>query len=172
MISFTSTADHGSQVAFLAAAPTTAPAAPSIAPDTATGTPTGTAARFTALNTDGSRVLVTTFGHIQVFDTATGAAIDIGDTDALLPAGKLVTHPEWSPSGLRVAFTLYSAEVTSGGSTKSVTDSRPEDGEIVTLELDRDDRPRDRPAPHRRHDARPTGCSISIRAGRPTSTGW
>ena len=80
---------------------------------------------------------MTTFGHIQVFDTATGAAIDIGDTDALLPAGKLVTHPEWSPSGRRVAFTLYSSEVTSGGSTKSVTDSRPEDGEIVTLELDR-----------------------------------
>ena len=137
MISFSATADQGSQVAFLAAAPTTAPAAPSIAPNTASGTPTGTAARFTALNTDGSRVLVTTFGHIQVFDTATGVAIDIGDTDALLPAGKLVTHPEWSPSGLRVAFTLYSSEITSGGSTKSVTDSRPEDGEIVTLELDR-----------------------------------
>jgi hypothetical protein len=137
MISFTSTADLGSQVAFLAAAPTTAPAAPSIVPDTTTGTPTGTAARFTALNTDGSRVLVTTFGHIQVFDTATGAQIDIGDTDALLPAGKLVTHPEWSPSGRRVAFTLYSSEITSGSSTRSVTDSRPEDGEIVTLELDK-----------------------------------
>jgi hypothetical protein len=137
MISFTSTADLGSQVAFLAAAPTTAPAAPSIVPDTTTGTPTGTAARFTALNTDGSRVLVTTFGHIQVFDTATGAQIDIGDTDAQLPAGKLVTHPEWSPSGRRVAFTLYSSEITSGSSTRIVTDSRPEDGEIVTLELDK-----------------------------------
>ena len=34
MISFTSTADLGSQVAFLAAAPTTAPAAPSIVPNT------------------------------------------------------------------------------------------------------------------------------------------
>ena len=172
MISFSSTADQGSQVAFLAAAPTTAPAAPSIAPNTASGTPTGTAARFTALNTDGSRVLVTTFGHIQVFDTATGVAIDIGDTDALLPAGKLVTHPEWSPSGLRVAFTLYSSEITSGGSTKSVTDSRPEDGEIVTLELDRDDRPRDHPAPHRGHDPGRRAVSFLSRAGRPTSTGW
>jgi hypothetical protein len=71
-----------------------------------------------------------------MFDTATGAPIDIGDTDALLPAGKLVTHPEWSPSGRRVAFTLYSGEVGSGSSMKSVTDTRPEDGEIVTLELD------------------------------------
>ena len=137
MISFTSTADLGSQVAFLTAAPTTAPAAPSIVPSTATGTPTGTASRFTALNTDGSRVLVTTFGHIEVFDTATGAAVDIGDTDALLPPGKLVTHPEWSPNGQRVAFTLYSAEVSSGSSVRSVTDSRPEDGEIVTLDLDK-----------------------------------
>ena len=99
MISFTSTADLGSQVAFLATAPTTAPAAPSIAPNTGTGTPTGTASRFTALNTDGSRVLVTTFGHIQVFDTATGVAIDIGDTDALLPAGKLVTHADSFKAG-------------------------------------------------------------------------
>jgi hypothetical protein len=137
MISFTATSDQGSQVAFLTAAPTTAPTAPSIVPNTSTATPTGTAARFSALNSDGSRVLVTTFGHIQVFDTATGAAIDIGDTDALLPTGKLVTHPEWSPSGLRVAFTLYSGEVTSGGSTKNITDSRPEDGEIVTMDLDR-----------------------------------
>jgi hypothetical protein len=136
MISFTSTADLGSQIAFLAAAPTTAPAAPSIVPDTSTPTPTGTASRFTALNTDGSRVLVTTFGHIQVFDTATGAPIDIGDTDALLPAGKLATHPEWSPSGKRVAFTLYSGEVGSGSAMRSVSDSRPEDGDIVTLELD------------------------------------
>src|SRR4029078_7070796 len=93
MISFTATADLGSQVAFLAAAPTTAPAAPSIKPNTNAGTPTGTASRFTALNTDGSRVLVSTFGHIQVFDTATGAPIDIGDTDALLPACKSATHP-------------------------------------------------------------------------------
>jgi hypothetical protein len=136
MISFASTADLSSQVAFLVAAPTTAPAAPSIVPNTSTGTPTGTAARFTALNTDGTRVLVSTFGHVQVFDTATGAQVDIGNTDALLPAGKLVTHPEWSPDGRRVAFTLYSAELTSGGSMKSISDSRPEDGDIVTLELD------------------------------------
>jgi hypothetical protein len=136
MISFTSTADLGSQVAFLATAPTTAPAAPSIVPSTATGVPTGTASRFTALNTDGSRVLASTYGHIQVFNTATGAPVDVGDTDALLPPGKLVTHPEWSPSGRRVAFTLYSGEVTTAGITRSITDSRPEDGEIVTLELD------------------------------------
>jgi hypothetical protein len=137
-ISFTATADLGSQFSFLAAAPITAPAAPSIVPDTGTGTgmPTGIASRFTALNTDGSRVLVTTFGHIQVFDTATGAAVDIGDTDALMPPGKLVTHPEWSPSGRRVVFTLYTAEMVSGMGTRSITDSRPEDGEIVTLDLD------------------------------------
>ena len=135
-ISFTSTADLGSQVAFLAAAPTTAPAAPSIVPSTATGTPSGTASRFTALNTDGSRVLVSTYGHIQVYDTASGAQIDIGDTDALMPAGKAVTHPEWSPSGKRVAFTLYTDEVQSGSTTRTISDSRPEDGEIVTVELD------------------------------------
>ena len=132
MISFTATADQGTQYSFLATAPTTAPAAPSISPDTGTGTgtPTGTASRFTALNTDGSRVLASTFGHIQVYDTATGALIDIGDTEALLPAGKLVTHPEWSPDGRRVVFTLYSSELG------TITDSRPEDGEIATLELD------------------------------------
>ncbi len=132
MISFTATADQGTQYSFLATAPTTAPAAPSISPDTGTGTgtPTGTASRFTALNTDGSRVLASTFGHIQVYDTATGAMVDIGDTDALLPAGKLVTHPEWSPDGRRVVFTLYSSELG------TITDSRPEDGEIATLELD------------------------------------
>jgi len=136
MISFTATADLGSQVAFLAAAPTTAPAAPSITPSTVAGMPSGTASRFTALNTDGSRVLVSTFGKIQVFDTATGATVDIGDTAALMPAGKLVTHPEWSPSGRRVAFTLYTGEVGSGSTARSISDSRPEDGEIVTLELD------------------------------------
>jgi dipeptidyl aminopeptidase/acylaminoacyl peptidase len=138
MISFTSTADLGTQYSFLTAAPTTAPAAPSIAPDTGTGAgmPTGTASRFTALNTDGSRVLVTTFGHIQVFDTVNGATVDIGDADALLPTGKLATHPEWSPSGRRVVLTLYSAEMVSGSGTRAITDSRPEDGEIATLELD------------------------------------
>jgi Tol biopolymer transport system component len=119
--------DPASQTCFLTTAPTTAPAAPTIAPDTATGTPTGTPARFTTLNADGSRVLVTTFGHIQVYDTASGQAVDIGDTDALFPAGRMVTHPEWSPSGRRVAFTLYSSD---NG------DTRPTDGEIVTLELD------------------------------------
>jgi len=71
-----------------------------------------------------------------VFDTATGATVDIGDTAALMPAGKLVTHPEWSPSGRRVAFTLYTGEVGSGSTARSISDSRPEDGEIVTLELD------------------------------------
>jgi len=131
-ISFTATADQGTQYSFLAAAPTTAPAAPSIRPNTSAGTTTGTASRFTALNTDGSRVFVSTFGHIQVFETATGAPVDIGDTDALLPPGKLVTHPEWSPSGRRVVFTLYSSEIAG----ESITDSRPEDGEIATLELD------------------------------------
>ena len=85
------------------------------------GPPTGTASRFTALNTDGSRVLVSTFGHIKVFETATGAPVDIGDTDALLPPGHLVTHPEWSPSGRRVVFTLYSMR-----SPRELTDSRPE----------------------------------------------
>ena len=75
-------------------------------------------------------MLASTFGHIQVYDTATGALVDIGDTEALLPAGKLVTHPEWSPDGRRVVFTLYSSELG------TITDSRPEDGEIATLELD------------------------------------
>jgi hypothetical protein len=135
-ISFSSTADIGSQVAFLAAAPTTAPAAPSIVPTTVAGKPAGTSSRFTALNTTGSRVLVTTFGHIQVYDTATGQPVDIGDADALMPAGKLVTHPEWSPTGRRVVFTLYSGQVTDGVTPRTISDSRPEDGEIVTLELD------------------------------------
>jgi len=135
-ISFSSTADLGSQVAFLAAAPTTAPSAPSIIPTTTAGTPAGTAARFTALDTSGRRVLVTTFGHIQVYDTATGAPIDIGDTDALMPSGKLLTHPEWSPTGRRVVFTMYSSLVDDNGTSRTISDSRPEDGDIVTLELD------------------------------------
>jgi hypothetical protein len=134
-ISFTATADLGSQVAFLSTAPTNAPAAPSIVPRVVAGTPSGTGARFTTLDTNGRRVLVTTFGHIQVFDIE-GKPVDIGDTDALLPAGKLVTHPEWSPDGRRVVFTLYSAEIPDGSGMRAISDSRPEDGEIVTLELD------------------------------------
>jgi hypothetical protein len=81
-------------------------------------------------------VLVTTFGHIQVYDTATGTPIDIGDTDALMPPGKLLTHPEWSPTGRRVVFTMYSSLVDDNGDSRTISDSRPEDGEIVTLELD------------------------------------
>ena len=107
-----------------------------------------------------------------MFDTATGAPIDIGDTDALLPAGKLVTHPEWSPSGRRVAFTLYSSEVPNGSGTRSITDSRPEDGEIVDAGARRR---RPASATALRHivvTSPATACSISIRAGRPTSTGW
>src|SRR5262249_19348073 len=100
MISFTATSDPASQVAFLAAAPTHTPEQPTIAPTSATA---GTSARFSALNSDGSRVLVATFGHVRVYDTKTGAAIDVGDVDSLLPSGKLLTHPEWSPSGHRVA---------------------------------------------------------------------
>jgi hypothetical protein len=126
-ISFAATLDAGSQTCFLTTAPTTAPAAPTIGPNTTTASPTGTAARFTALNADGSRALVTTFGHISVYDTRNGDAVDIGNTDALLPPGHLVTHPEWSPSGRRVALTLYS---------DSEGDARPNDGQIVTLELD------------------------------------
>ena len=52
-----------------------------------------------------------------------------------------------------------------------ITDSRPEDGEIVTLELD----PTTGQATGLRRivaDQPPTACSISIRAGRPTGTGW
>jgi hypothetical protein len=136
VISFVSTADPGSQVAFLAASETSAPNQPMIEPTGGTN-PTGTSARFTALNADGSRVLVTTFGHIAVYDTHSGQPIDIGNTDALMPRNKLVTHPEWSPSGSRVAFTLYSAQLSDGsGGMRTVSDSRPEDGEIVTLELD------------------------------------
>jgi hypothetical protein len=129
MLSFTATSDPTSAVSFLATAPTTAPDAPTIAPDATADTPTGTPAHFTALNPDGSRALATTNGHLQVYDTATGQAIDIGNTDALLPAGKLYTHPEWSPIGDRIALTLYT-----GGS--NATDIRPLDGELVTLELD------------------------------------
>jgi hypothetical protein len=125
MISFAATNMPSS--CFLTTAPTTAPAAPTIAPDASTATPKGTPARFTTLNADGSRALVTTNGHIQVYDTTSGEALDIGETDALFPPGKLVTHPEWSPSGLRVALTLYSS---------TANDDRPTDGEIVTLELD------------------------------------
>jgi Tol biopolymer transport system component len=136
MISFVATADLGSQVAFLAAAPTNAPAAPGIVPTVTAGAPTGTAARFTALDTNGRRVLVTTFGRIQMFDTGSGQPIDIGDANGLLPPGKAVTHPEWSPDGRRVALTLYSAETPDGAGTRAISDSRPEDGEIVTLELD------------------------------------
>jgi hypothetical protein len=131
LIAFTATSDPTSAVSFLTTAPTTAPSAPTIAPNATANTPTGTPAHFTALNPDGSRALATTNGHLQVYDTASGQAIDIGNTDALLPAGKLYTHPEWSPAGNRIAMTLYT-----GGS--NATDIRPLDGELVTLELDPD----------------------------------
>jgi hypothetical protein len=133
MISFAATPDQGSASATLSVAATHTPEQATISPVGAMATK----ARFTALNKDGSRVLITTFGDVQVFETATGKAVDIGAVDTLLPAGKLVTHPEWSPSGNRVAFTLYSATLPDGsGGMRSVADTRPEDGEIATLELD------------------------------------
>jgi hypothetical protein len=128
-IAFTATSDPTSAVSFLTTAPTMAPDAPTIVPNATANTPSGASAHFTALNADGSRALATTNGHIAVYDTATGATVDIGNTDVLLPAGKLYTHPEWSPTGDRVALTLYS-------NTPNATDIRPLDGEIVTLELD------------------------------------
>ena len=79
---------------------------------------------------------MTTFGHIQVFDTATGAPIDIGDTDALMPAGKLVTHPEWSPNGRRVVFTLYSARWTRTAARARSPTAVPKTARSSTLELD------------------------------------
>ncbi|MEO8213851.1 MAG: hypothetical protein ABI560_11690 [Myxococcales bacterium] len=130
MISFAAANDGSGTLGFLGTAPTQAPEQATIVPD-ATG---GKRARFTALNADGSRVLTTTYGAIQVLDTSTGQVLNVGNPAALLPAGKRVTHPEWSPSGNRVALTLYTFAPTGGGS--DISDARPEDGEIVTLEFD------------------------------------
>ena len=133
MISFAATPDQGSSAATLSVAATHTPEQASISPIGAMAPK----ARFTALDSDGSRVLITTFGEVQVFETATGKAVDIGAVAGLLPSGKLVTHPEWSPGGHRVAFTLYSGMLPDGsGGMRSVADTRPEDGEIATLELD------------------------------------
>lgn len=124
MISFAAAADAASFNSYLAVASTHTPEQATIVPDMAAGRN----ARFTAISSSGNRALVTYFGRIAVFDAQTGAPVDIGDTEALMPPGRLVTHPEWSPSSNRVAFTLYGAEQPS--------DARPEDGEIVTLDLD------------------------------------
>ena len=123
-------ADDSNLDGVLGAAPTRAPEQSTIRPDS-TG---GKRARFTALSADGSRVLTTNYGTIQVLDSATGQVLNIGNPTALIPDGKRVTHPEWSPSGNRVAFTLFT--VNPNGQSADVSDARPEDGEIVTLELD------------------------------------
>src|SRR6185369_5179953 len=98
----------------------------------------GIPSRFTALNANGSRVLLTTYGEIRVLDSQSGAAVDVGDPTGLLPRGKLLTHPEWSPSGTRVAFTMYTGVLynAAGVMTRTIADTRPSDGEIVTMRFD------------------------------------
>jgi WD40-like Beta Propeller Repeat len=134
VISFSATGDDTS-MGVLIAAPTEDPTRPTVVPD-ASGA--GIPSRFTALNSNGSRVLLTTYGQIRVLDTATGQPVDVGDPTSLLPHSKLVTHPEWSPTGTRVAFTMYTGLVydKNGAVTRTVADTRPSDGEIVTMAFD------------------------------------
>ena len=135
VISFAATdEDQSASKATLAVAPTHTPEQETIVP-TAMNAPN---ARFTALNSDGSLVATTVFGHLQIYATAYGTAVDIGAPESLLPTGKLLTHPEWSPNGRRIAFTLYSTSAPDGSGTRSIGDTRPEDGQIATLELDPD----------------------------------
>lgn len=132
VISFAACADQMASMATLAVAPTHTPEQETISPAGSSARN----ARFTALNSDGSLVATTMFGHLQVLATSSGQLVDIGSPEALLPSGKLLTHPEWSPSGRRIAFTLYSTSAPDGSGTRTIGDTRPEDGQIVTLELD------------------------------------
>jgi hypothetical protein len=135
VISFSAAPDGNTSMGVLIASPTDDPTQPMV-PPTADGA--GIPSRFTALNANGSRVLLTTYGQITAFDTQTGAAADVGDPNALLPRGKQVTHPEWSPSGTRVAFTMYTGIVygATGDVARTIADTRPSDGEIVTMRFD------------------------------------
>lgn len=135
VISFSAAPDGNTSMGVLIASPTDDPTRPMV-PSNATGT--GIPSRFTALNADGSRVLLTTYGEIRVVDTASGTMLDVGTPNALIPKGKRVTHPEWSPSGARVAFTMYTGEIydSSGAVTRTIGDTRPSDGEIVTMRFD------------------------------------
>jgi hypothetical protein len=135
VISFSAAPNGDTSLAVLIAEPTDDPTRPLVNADAAGD---GVPSRFTALNATGSQVLLTTFGQIAVLDTATGAAVDVGDPNGLLPKGKLVTHPEWSPSGTRVAFTMYTGIIYSatGAVTRTIADTRPSDGEIITMRFD------------------------------------
>jgi hypothetical protein len=136
VISFSAARDGDSSMGVLVAAPTDAPTQPMVPTDADSGA--GIPSRFTALNANGSRVLLTNYGQIFVFDAYTGAPADVGDPNSLLPRGKQVTHPEWSPSGTRVAFTMYTGIVydSTGAVTHTIADTRPSDGEIVTMRFD------------------------------------
>jgi len=135
VISFSAAPDGNTSMGVLIASPTDDPTRPMVPPN-ADGS--GIPSRFTALNANGSRVLLTTFGQIAVFDATSGATTDVGDPNALLPRGKLVTHPEWSPSGTRVAFTMYTGIIydAAGTAIRTIADTRPSDGEIVTMRFD------------------------------------
>ena len=136
VISFSAAPDGNTSLGVLVSAPTDDPTHPTVVPD-ANGD--GILARFTALNSNGSRVLLTTTdGQIRVLDTQTGLPVDVGNPMGLLPKGKLLTHPEWSPTGTRVAFTMYTGIVydSTGAVTHTIGDTRPVDGEIVTMSFD------------------------------------
>jgi hypothetical protein len=135
-ISFSAAPDGNTSLGVLVSAPTDDPTHPSVVPD-ASGT--GVLARFTTLNANGSRVLLTTTdGQIKVLDTRTRQSVDIGDPMSLLPMGQQLTHPEWSPGGTRVAFTMYTGAIydATGAVTRTIGDTRPVDGQIVTMSFD------------------------------------
>lgn len=136
VISFSAAPDGNTSLGVLMSARTDDPTSPTVTPTTGG---TGILARFTTLNASGSRVLLTTTdGQIRVLDTQTGQPVDIGDPTSLLPRGKQVTHPEWSPSGSQVAFTMYTGVLydRNGAVTRTIGDTRPVDGEIVVMKFD------------------------------------
>lgn len=86
----------------------------------------GTPAAWTTFSPDGKLLLVAAGGTLTLLDADTGARVGAGDGVVPTPAGLVATHPDWSPSGDRVAITLAEK-----GGSKEV-----EGGSIVLLTFD------------------------------------
>lgn len=80
------------------------PALPPTKADPKAGT--GTPAAWTTFSPDGKRLLVAANGTLTLLDADTGAPVGSSDGIVPTPPGLVATHPDWSPSGERVAITL------------------------------------------------------------------
>ena len=74
---------------------------------------------WTTFSPDGKRLLLAGGGQLHLIDADSGAPVGADSGAVHLPAGKLATHPDWSPLGDRVAVTLADKggdKQTEGGS--------------------------------------------------------